>query len=537
MSRRKDPQGDPLEKKIQLRRCGSCNKPGHNIATCQETALVDENFDEIPSPPADQSPRNSTLKFFVHHVDYKTTPSPHILDLKNDNPTVWDKVTSAAPETEKTLFHSYHESMPQPQNTATEFLPAEKTLAPKINFCPVEKKQNIFTNLKNKFSAPPAEKPKECAPPIRAKINLSARPTSNFWPRLKSLFSLKKLATSLAALTLFVTVPGPARSYFADLKSLKAAVAQNSIEGFAALQDSASALKKSDWISAEKSTQNALEKFNQATATLENNHRLLQTLALAAPLLGDELASRQKILLAGQEIATGNNFLLTGLKKSLESKDLAGQLDIIVAHIKSALPNYQNAVDNLSTVDSGSLPSEYQNQFNDFQTLFAGLVKDFQNSVELGDSLKEIFGAEGRRRYLVVFQNPSELRPTGGFMGSLAIIEIKNGKIIKMDVPAGGSYDFQGQLDVFVEPPSPLLISNKRWEFQDANWFPDFPASAEKILWFYRHSRKVTADGVIAINASVLERMLGLMGPIKDAKRDLTISSDNALPLIQKMVE
>jgi len=122
-------------------------------------------------------------------------------------------------------------------------------------------------------------------------------------------------------------------------------------------------------------------------------------------------------------------------------------------------------------------------------------------------------------------------------MGSFAIIDIKDGKIIKMEVPAGGSYDLQGQLNKYVEPPAPLLLSNKRWEFQDANWFPDFPASSEKILWFYQHARGQTADGVIAINATVLERLLSIVGPITDNKRAITLTSTNALSTIQQIVE
>jgi len=95
----------------------------------------------------------------------------------------------------------------------------------------------------------------------------------------------------------------------------------------------------------------------------------------------------------------------------------------------------------------------------------------------------------------------------------------------------------QGQLSVLVEPPTPLLLSNRKWEFQDANWFPDFKASAEKMLWFYRHSRNVTLDGVIAINSSVLTRLMSLVGPISDEQRNLTLNEKNILEILQKTVE
>ena len=53
-----------------------------------------------------------------------------------------------------------------------------------------------------------------------------------------------------------------------------------------------------------------------------------------------------------------------------------------------------------------------------------------------------------------------------------------------MDIPAGDHMTCKASLPEYIAPPAPLLLSNKRWEFQDANWFPDFPASAQKCCGF-----------------------------------------------------
>jgi hypothetical protein len=49
--------------------------------------------------------------------------------------------------------------------------------------------------------------------------------------------------------------------------------------------------------------------------------------------------------------------------------------------------------------------------------------------------------------------------------------------------------------------------------------------------------RGVTHDGVIAVNATVLTRLLSIGGPITDSKRGVTLSADTALPLLQQIVE
>jgi hypothetical protein len=272
---------------------------------------------------------------------------------------------------------------------------------------------------------------------------------------------------------------------------------------------------------------------------MNSKYTFLQSLISAVPKLKDEVGSRQSLLLAGQKISLGNTYIIKGISDNQlqPTEKLTNRLNTMITHLRAAIPNYESALINLSEVNQDVLPLAYQASFGEFKQLFATILNDFKNIAELGESMQEIFGGEGTRKYILVFQNQNEIRPTGGFIGSFAILDVKDGQIINFEVPAGGSYDLQGQLDKTVEPPAPLLLANKRWEFQDANWYPDFSASAEKILWFYRHSRNTTADGVIAINATVLERLLSIMGPIQDLERNISLNSENAIQTIQNIVE
>jgi hypothetical protein len=82
-----------------------------------------------------------------------------------------------------------------------------------------------------------------------------------------------------------------------------------------------------------------------------------------------------------------------------------------------------------------------------------------------------------------------------------------------------------------------MHLVNAKWEFQDSNWFPDFAASAQKMEWFYQKGRGATVDGVIAINASMLERFLRVVGPIESDEYGLLLSADTALQDLQVEVE
>jgi hypothetical protein len=497
-------------KRPQIRRCGICHNTGHNKATCPEFLS--------PSP----TPKAATpLKFFIHHVNTPPPTSSHVVDLKSEQADVWKKIESSAPNADKeTIFHSYHHT------------PAPKELDKSFN-------NKLFSDLNNTNTKKSAVrlprinlKPREVKAPIKI--------TKADIKKVAEKFAPSRLAMAVILIfTLSLSIPGPLQGYFESLAQTKDDILQSSTAGFTALQESAAALKEANLQSAEIATASALSNFNAALSTLTTRHTVLQTVVKILPVIGTQLSSREKVLLAGEQIAIGNSYLLKGLKEveNNEKLPVTEKLNILVAAIRNANPSYEEASTNLRGVDPSVLPAEYRGQFEEFNSLLGNLVEDFTKIANLNDTFQEIFGGKGLRRYLLIFQNPAELRPTGGFMGSFAILDVKDGEIKNLEIPPGGTYDLKGQLSEYVIPPLPLTINDKRWEFQDANWFPDFPASAQKILWFFNHSRNVTADGVISINASVLEKILEVVGPLNDQDRGLSLSSNNVLTTLQTVVE
>ncbi len=502
------PKKQTFDKKIHLRRCALCQKVGHNKSTCSE----------LKSQTTPQQTAYSPLRFFVHHVNSNNSQeSPYLINLKERRHNLYKNVESASPEDNTDFYYSHD----QPLETEKEPPIATPSFSPKV-------RRNHHKPASKKLSL-------ELIGLYFFEVWLSIkRDVQN----LRSLTTPKHFATATALILLVLLVPSSARTYYFDLKSTANQVADNSTTGFSSLHDSTSALMSGNIEDAQKSLTDALQNFDQAVNVLNNKHRFLQKIISAVPIMNNEIQSRQKLITAGQEISLGNTYLLKGLSEiRVSSSTITKNLKLLGTHLSFSLPHYQTALNDLQKVDSDILPFEYQSTFKEFRILFTAYIHDLDNISKLNSSIQEIFGGKGVRRYLLIFQNPAELRPTGGFMGSFALLDIKDGNIQNIDIPAGGTYDLQGQLREHVVPPNPLLLSNKRWEFQDANWFPDFPASAEKILWFYRHSRNVTADGVIAINASVLTRLLSIIGPIAEQNHSVVLDQANALATIQDIVE
>lgn len=148
--------------------------------------------------------------------------------------------------------------------------------------------------------------------------------------------------------------------------------------------------------------------------------------------------------------------------------------------------------------------------------------------------------APKKQRIVVMFQNPSEIRPSGGFIGSYAIATLFQGNLL--DLETRDIYDPDGQLDLKIIPPKPLQGVTDKWGARDANWFFDFPMSAKKVLEFLEASKIYSERGIhfssaIAINVNVLKDLLEVTGPIELKDYGLTITGDNFLKEVQKEVE
>lgn len=220
-----------------------------------------------------------------------------------------------------------------------------------------------------------------------------------------------------------------------------------------------------------------------------------------------------------------------------ESTDLITKLTIMSLYLEAAAPEIQAASDAIVDIDLSIIPEDYQETATELQRTIPRLADSVQEFLVYTDALSYILGDEQKMRYILAFQNNTELRATGGFIGSYAQIDMLRGEIEQIDIPGGGTYDVQGQLQTFVEAPEPLQLLNARWEFHDANWSPDFPTSAQKLIEFYESAGGPTVDGVIALNADIIPEILEITGPIDMPEYGRTIDAENFLFETQKIVE
>jgi hypothetical protein len=145
---------------------------------------------------------------------------------------------------------------------------------------------------------------------------------------------------------------------------------------------------------------------------------------------------------------------------------------------------------------------------------------------DLARFVPALAGVGGERRYLVLAVDPAELRPAGGYTGTVGIVGVNDGRIVERSF--GDVYRFDTKPNLpFVEPPLALqnhLLGDASWQIADAAWSPDFPTAAQDTLHAYElESGDTNIDGVIVLNTYAIDRLLEAIGPVNVPEYGVTV--------------
>ncbi|MDD4901033.1 MAG: DUF4012 domain-containing protein [Patescibacteria group bacterium] len=350
-----------------------------------------------------------------------------------------------------------------------------------------------------------------------------------------------KPALVFASILLLIVLPVQAFSYYKSIDSTTGIVLGASESAINNLISGGQAAIDFNFNRADENFTAAADNFSTVRNQLGEINGSLFILASVIPEKNIRLASAGKNLAKAGELtaSAGKNLSLAASGLTYFRPGDGGKvLANLCFYGRQAVVNLADLSGELNKINSDVMPENYQKQFILLKQQIAALHDGLNEFIGIADSTKIFLGENGLKRYLLIFQNNSELRASGGFIGSYALVDVLDGKIKNIEVPGGGSYDTAAGLLEKIKSPEPLSLIRPDWYFWDANWWPDWPTSAEKLAWFYENSDGSTVDGVIGLTPTVMERILKVIGPI-DLKDNygLIIDADNFWRETQKLAE
>ncbi|MBI3963594.1 MAG: DUF4012 domain-containing protein [Candidatus Kerfeldbacteria bacterium] len=204
------------------------------------------------------------------------------------------------------------------------------------------------------------------------------------------------------------------------------------------------------------------------------------------------ISEEQKVAVLDEMIHAGP--LLQGAKADIDLTEefiaripehgIAGPIRRVVEPLRAELPRMQHAIDTI---------------------------------IPIVQTLPQIAGHPVPQTYLFLLQNNTELRPTGGFIGTYGVLTVDAGEIDAFRTDNVYNLDVPAKDRVHETPPEPIrkYLRQEQWFLRDSNWSPDFPTAAAKALEFYRlEGGTESFDGVIAVTPTLIESLLALTGEI-----------------------
>lgn len=174
---------------------------------------------------------------------------------------------------------------------------------------------------------------------------------------------------------------------------------------------------------------------------------------------------------------------------------------------------------------------------------FNDLVADLQEQVDDArsaanatatafDLLPAMLGKGDARDYLLMIQNPAELRSSGGLPGSLAILRAEGGRLtMGWQGSAADINPFGGPVVKLAKDTIQQYGANMAADFRDINFTPDFAESAQIARVMVKQKLNVEVDGVLSVDPIALGYLMQGTGPVAVAN-GISLTSASVAPTL-----
>ena len=190
-------------------------------------------------------------------------------------------------------------------------------------------------------------------------------------------------------------------------------------------------------------------------------------------------------------------------------------------------------------IEINTLPKFTQNKLLEIKSFVEKAEIATQTYKEATAFLPEVLGVNERQRYLVLLQNESEIRSTGGWLTSYGIIGIEGGQIRELFVDdiynADGTLRVQGKR---YSPPESMrnALDVRDWLFSLVNWSPDLSETREASQQFISALGKGNdIDGIITVDIAFFQKLLNKWGGIEVPGEDELITGENLYEKVFQM--
>lgn len=310
-----------------------------------------------------------------------------------------------------------------------------------------------------------------------------------------------------------------------------------------------------------ETAQNHLQDIVVSMGRVQKGMRVLRTVSFV-PYVGSQIHAADALTEASLQALQGAQPLLSlgadlvrlsgleSLDTDLTFNDLSSHVKLaVLRRVSAAAPelalarvHFDLASDAFREAGEQPLLPSLQHTVDEIADVLA-LAQQSLDTAAVASRILPYYGGLGEPHdFLILFLNNAELRPGGGFIGAYGELTMENGDIRTLETKDVYELDSAAAPRVTHSAPDPLRRYNAadKWFLRDANWSPDFAASAQAVLERYTIETAAIgqtklAQGVIGFTPEFASSLLQITGPV--TVRGQIFTSENVFDKLEYQVE
>lgn len=276
-----------------------------------------------------------------------------------------------------------------------------------------------------------------------------------------------------------------------------------------------------------------------ATALREDTQGFAWGLSESLPLIGDTARATTAFATAADQLAQAALPLVTALEGAESTTAKVMEVLGAPAEVATLRDAAEAASADLAGFTPDGLRFGLDEAMREAQEGLPSLVSTLDSFTAAAGPLSSMLGRDGPTTWLVMSQNPAELRGTGGLFNAYLIVTLDKGTLTILEAGSRKQLDKQfpraSQIPYWdaVDPGTAATWGPVLGEWASFNIPADFPTVA-RLASAGMAQRGTPVDGVVAIDPSIIAAILAGTGPVEH--KGVNLDSTNAVGFFTKAI-
>lgn len=265
--------------------------------------------------------------------------------------------------------------------------------------------------------------------------------------------------------------------------------------------------------------------------------------ARVIPVVRGQVKGVDQLADAGQEISSAALALTSAADRFIHPHDAGAPLSGALPALESLHAVVSKGLSSLEDADGRIASLKGQWLFGPLGSARAALTAKLPRVTAEAASAQQglrafiaFAGGTGPRHYLFLSQDPEEVRPTGGFIGTYGLLTASAGRVSLTSYQDSANWYLAHPQAAVAESEAPTVfqIVGSNQNLANVNASPDWPTDAQLAARLWAEGGGTPIDGVVSMTPAFLARIVAVLGPVDVPAYNQVVTGSNLVDVVDR---